>query len=62
LKVMKLKGVLNLGGKIQSIYNFAKKDNKKIKKIFLKKNKKNKKNIIPFNSSMNLSKLNKFFK
>ena len=59
LKVMKLKGVLNLGGKIQSIYNFAKKDNKKIKKIFLKKNKKN---IIPFNSSMNLSKLNKFFK
>ena len=59
LKVMKLKGVLNLGGKIQSIYNFAKKDNKKIKKIFLKKNKKN---IIPFNSSMSLSKLNKFFK
>ena len=59
LKVMKLKGVLNLGGKIQSIYNFAKKDNKKIKKVFLKKNKKN---IIPFNSSMNLSKLNKFFK
>ena len=59
LKIMKLKGVLNLGGKIQSIYNFAKKDNKKIKKIFLKKNKKN---IIPFNSSMSLSKLNKFFK
>ena len=40
LKVMKLKGVLNLGGKSQSIYNFAKKDNKKLKKIFLKKDKK----------------------
>ena len=59
LKVMKLKGVLNLGGKSQSIYNFAKKDNKKLKKIFLKKDKKN---IMPLNSSMNLSKLKKFCK
>ena len=59
LKIMKLKGVLNLGGKSQSIYNFAIKDNKKIKKLYLKKNKKN---IIPFNSTMNLSKLKKFLK
>ena len=59
LKIMKSKGVLNLGGKSQSIYNFAIKDNKKIKKLYLKKNKKN---IIPFNSTMNLSKLKKFLK
>ena len=34
LKVIKLKGVLNLGGKSQSIYNFVKKENKNIKKFF----------------------------
>ena len=56
LKVMKIKGILNLGGKSQSIYKFVKNDNKKIRKIFLKKN------IIPLNSSMNLAKLKKILK
>ena len=33
-KVLKLKGVINLGGPSQSVYSFAKKYNKKIKKIY----------------------------
>jgi len=37
LKLLKNKGIINIGGKIQSIYNFAKKENYKIKKSFLKK-------------------------
>jgi len=55
-KVLDKKGIINVGGKTQSIFNFAKKENPKIKKIFLNK----KKSIIPINSSMNLSKLKKF--
>ncbi len=54
LKILNKKGVINLGGKSQSVYNFAKKENKLIKKIYLKKNQ----NLgVPFNSSMNLKKL-----
>ena len=53
------KGVINVGGKSQTIYDFAKKDNNKIKKIYLKKNSNS---IMPFNSSMNLSKLKKNIK
>ena len=56
---MKLKGVLNLGGKSQSIYNFVKKKNKNIKKIFLNKSQKN---IMPRNSSMNITKLKNILK
>ena len=53
-KLLNKTGTINLGGKSQSIYNFAQKDNKNIKKTFLKK----KQNIgIPFNSTMNLKKL-----
>jgi len=59
LKIMKLKGVLNLGGKSQSIYNFVKKKNKNIKKIFLNKSQKN---IMPRNSSMNITKLKNILK
>ena len=58
-KLLNKKGIINLGGKKQSIYNFAKKDNKKIKKIYLKKNIKS---IMPFDSSINLSKLKKILK
>ena len=58
-KVLRLKGVLNLGGKGQSIFEFAKKENRKVKKIFLKKNKKN---IMPLNSTMNLKKLKNILK
>ena len=37
-KVLDRKGVLNIGGKIKSIFDFARKNNKKLKKIYLKKN------------------------
>ena len=47
-------GIINLGGKQKTIFNFAKKDNKNIKKIYLKRKQKN---GIPLNSSMNLKKL-----
>ncbi len=56
LKVLDHKGVLNVGGKSQSVYNFAKKYNKKIKKIYEEKTLgKNAK----LNVGMNISKLNK---
>ena len=42
-----------------SVYNFAKKYNKKVKKRYLKKNSKIK---LPMNTSMNLSKLKKLLK
>ena len=52
------KGIINIGGKAQFIYDFIKKDNKGIKKIYLKKSN----NKIPFDSSMNISKLKKLLK
>ena len=48
------KGIVNVGGKSQSVYNFAKKYNPKVKKIFL-----NKKSTLPRNQHMNLEKLKK---
>ncbi len=51
------KGVLNIGGKRQTIYNFAKKDNPKIKKIKLPKN-----SSYPLDSSINLNKFKKILK
>ena len=59
MKLLKNKGVINVGGKIQSIYNFAKKENSKIKKSFLNRTNKN---LIPMNSTMNVSKLKKILK
>ena len=58
-KLLKMKGIINLGGPIQSVYKFAKKYNPKIKvsntkKIFKKK--------IPINHSMNINKLKKIIK
>jgi len=58
-KTLDKKGILNVGGKTNSIFNFAKRDNKKLKKIYLKRNKKI---GIPFNSSVNLNKMNFFIK
>ena len=55
-KILKLKGIINLGGKTSTVYNFAKKHNKNIDGIFLKKNIKSN---VPLNHSMNLKKLNK---
>jgi dTDP-4-dehydrorhamnose reductase len=52
-KILKLKGVLNIGGKIQSVYNFVKKNNKKIIGAIAKKNE------IPLNSKMSIKKLKK---
>ncbi len=51
LKVLKYKGVLNLGGKSQSIYSFAKKYNQKVKK-------KKSKGELPLNIYMSLKKVN----
>jgi len=54
-KILKKKGIINVGGKIQSVYNFAKKTNPNIKKVSGKK-------IFPPNPSMNISKLKKIMK
>ena len=59
LKLINAKGILNVGGKSQSVYNFAKIDNPNIKKIFLKNNKKLN---MPMNSTINREKLNKILK
>ena len=59
LKLLNEKGILNVGGKIQSIYNFAKIENPKIKKIFSKKNKSIK---ILTNTSVNTEKMKKVLK
>ena len=58
-KVYSKFGVLNVGGPPKSVYNFARKDNPSINK---EKIKNIKKNIIPLNSLMNLSKLKKIIK
>jgi dTDP-4-dehydrorhamnose reductase len=59
LKFLNVKGILNVGGKIQSVYNFAKIGNPKVKKIFLKKNKKMN---MPINPSINTKKMKKILK
>tara|TARA_X000000950_G_scaffold216507_1_gene260549 strand:- start:269 stop:976 length:708 start_codon:yes stop_codon:yes gene_type:complete len=51
-KLLNKKGILNIGGKTQTIYDFAKKYNKKIKKTSGRK-------IFPPNPSVNLTKLKK---
>ena len=59
VKLLNKKGIINLGGPTQTVYNFAKKNNKKIKKALMKKNINE---ILPYNSSMNLSELKKLIK
>ena len=56
VKILNKKGIINVGGPTKTVYNFARKYNKKIKKIFVKKNQKNNFPLKPF---MNLSKLRK---
>ena len=56
-KIINQKGILNVGGKSQSVYSFAKKYNSKIKKIKSKQN-----SGFPLNQTMNLSKLKKILK
>ena len=55
LKVLNQKGILNLGGKSQIIYNFAKKNNKNIKKIYSK-------GEFPKKMDMSLKKLSQLLK
>ena len=58
-QLLNKKGIINLGGKSQFIFDFAKKDKKNVKKIFLKK----KDNLgMPFDSSLNINKLKKILK
>tara|TARA_B100000029_G_scaffold503795_1_gene581458 strand:+ start:2559 stop:3278 length:720 start_codon:yes stop_codon:yes gene_type:complete len=58
-KLINKKGIINVGGKAQSVYNFAKKYNPKIKKIYARK-------ILgknyPLNTSINIKKLKKIIK
>jgi dTDP-4-dehydrorhamnose reductase len=54
-KILDKKGIINIGGKTQSVYNFAKKTNKNIVKISGKK-------VFPPKPSMNISKLGKILK
>ena len=56
-KILDIKGVLNIGGKKSSIYNFAKKSNPTVKRNKLKKNQ-----FYPKDSSTNIKKMNKILK
>jgi len=55
-KLINQKGVINVGGKSQSVYSFARSHDKNIKKI------KAKKNLMPLNQTMSLIKLKKVLK
>jgi len=55
LKLINKKGIYNIGGKSQTIYNFVKKDKANIKKLFSKGN-------FPLKQDMNLNKLYKIEK
>ena len=54
-KILNKKGIINIGGKKQSVYNFVKTFNKNIKKSSGRK-------IFPPKPSMNVSKINKIMK
>ena len=50
VKILHKKGIINLGGPTKTAYNFAKKYNPKVKKIFSGKNSRN---YFPLKSFMN---------
>ena len=56
-KIINYKGILNVGGKAQSVFSFAKLHNKKVKKIKLRI-----KDKLPFNQTMNTSVLKRLVK
>ena len=56
-KIINYKGILNVGGKTQSVFSFAKLHNKKVKKIKL-----NIKDKLPFNQTMNTTVLKRLIK
>jgi dTDP-4-dehydrorhamnose reductase len=53
-KLIDIKGIINIGGKSQSVYSFAHLNNRKVKKIKIKK-----RIDMPLNQSMNIKKLSK---
>ena len=53
IKLINKKGIYNIGGKPQTIYNFAKKNSKNVKKIFSR-------GEFPLMQNMNLNKISKF--
>ena len=55
IKVIPKKGIINIGGKSQSIYEFAKKNNKQVKR-------KKSMGELPFKMDMSLKKLNRLIK
>ena len=59
IKILDKKGIINVGGPTKTVYNFAKRYNSRVKKIFIKK-----KSLynFPLNPYMNLSKLKKIIK
>ncbi len=59
IKILNKKGLLNIGGTTKTVYDFAKKFNPLVKKIYVNKN--SAKNY-PLNPFMNLSKLNRIIK
>jgi len=56
VKILNQKGIINLGGPTRNVYDFAKKHNPRVKKIY---NKKNSSNNFPMKPFMNLAKLKK---
>ena len=58
-ELIRLKGILNVGGPISTIYSFAKKHNSNVKKISLKEIKSI---VFKKNMSMNVKKFNKIYK
>ena len=59
LKLINKRGIINIGGTKQTVYNFAKKSNSKVKPVSAKKTLGNK---FPLNQSMNISKYLKITK
>ena len=59
IQILNEKGIINVGGATKTVYNFAKKYNPKVKKIFIKKNSLYN---FPLNPFMNLSRLKKIIK
>jgi len=58
-KILSKKGIINVGGPTKTVYDFAKKYNSNVKKIFVKKNSSYN---FPLNPYMDLSKLKKIIK
>ena len=55
LKILNKKGIFNIGGKSQTVYQFARAENKNVKKIFSK-------GELPLRMDMNLKKISKYSK